>query len=1129
MIRNYLNRLIKYSGFCTILIIFNFQLIAQEKNVYFQRFTMEEGLSQNSVKSIITDHRGFVWFGTHNGLNRFDGYEFMHFKRKDNQPGISNNTVKSLCEDDFGNLWIGTEKGLNVFFPETRKFYCYKHKPKNDNTIASDTIMKIRKSKSGRLIVAYMNSVDIIEILGKNGKIKSIEHLNTSNKSGILPGSKIFDVLEDENGNIWIATNKRLIKYITATNRCVYFENNSNDEESISNNDVHALYEDEIQYLWIGTVKGLNRYNPFTNKFKRYLNTNNDCSGLINNSVFSIAMDANNDLIIGTIGGISIFNRKTGKCKNYSHQPGNIKSISSDFINTIHATKGGNVWIGTENSGVNYYNTNLINFEVYKNDLYNKNSLSSNTVSAIVEDENDLWIATMGGGINKYNKISGRYTNLSVCKTNTDGISCNYITNMYKSSQGDLWIGMWNCGINVIKSEKIIHYTHKDDNPKTVSADLITAIAEDSYGNIWIGTVSGLSKYSYDTKEFENCTLQIDGIDCIEFDNYGNLWFGGMHGLYKINAEPGVDISPFNFKHKRFVTDTANEQSINGNGIITLYNDGNNLWIGTYNNGLNVTTPVNNLNEEEKFKHYTTDDGLCSNIIFGIIQDNNKNIWVSTDYGLSKLNPETGAINSYFGTDGLPSNQFERSALHKNKEGKLYFGSTSGLVSFHPDSIQLNINHPKVFITELELHEKTIEPGQVIDNNTILNKDISFTDTLVLSYNHSHVTFRFSSLNSPNRQRNNFAYILEGFDKDWRYAGSKREATYTNITSGSFVFRVRTYNNQKEWTSAGTSLIIFVQPPWWEMLWFRLLFVIIFIASITTIYLIRVNILKSHKKVLEQKVNEQTEYLSEAKTRLEKRQEEILQQKEEITTQADELNKKNIELNRLIATKDKFFSIIAHDLRNPFNNILNFSDLLYNNYYKYDDAKRKQFLEFIYLSSKRLYQLLENLLQWSRTQQAGSITVNPEFCDIGTLFRETLQLLELQAIEKNNRVEVNVPENIRVYADRNMITTVIRNLISNAMKFTNEGTITISVTQNQENVYATIKDTGTGMSQEKVRSLFKISNAKSTEGTNGEYGTGLGLLVCKEFVERNEGKIIVNSIEGEGSEFSFSLPATEKK
>jgi signal transduction histidine kinase len=507
---------------------------------------------------------------------------------------------------------------------------------------------------------------------------------------------------------------------------------------------------------------------------------------------------------------------------------------------------------------------------------------------------------------------------------------------------------------------------------------------------------------------------------------------------------------------------------------------------------------------------------------------------------LAKFNPKTKEVIVFDHKDGL-QNKILKSWAIKTRDGEMFFGGSDGFNSFYPERIKYNQNQnkPPVIITGLKIFNKTVKINEQFNNRILLANNISETRELMLTYKENYFTFEFIALDYTTPEKNNYAYMMEGFDDGWILCGTKREASYTNLDPGEYTFRVKASNNDGIWNEEGTSIKVVILPPWWETWWIRLIVSFAIISVLAYIYYSRVKHFKNQKILLEKLVAKKTSELQEMNTMLvkqakelnqtnsllEERQEQIEEQSEELLAQKEALVKMNNELHDLNATKDKFFSIIAHDIKNPFNAILGFTELLEENFKEWTDEMKLEIITLVHKSSKNLFQLLENLLQWSRSQR-GIIEFNPEKIDLKDTFHNMVELMKDTAETKNIELGFTLPENgLVVHADRQMLDTIMRNLISNAVKFTNTGGKVHCIAEiNDGFVNIKVTDNGVGIRSEIKDKLFKIDSNYTTHGTENELGTGLGLILVKEFVEKHGGKIGVESEVGRGSEFHFTLP-----
>jgi len=682
------------------------------------------------------------------------------------------------------------------------------------------------------------------------------------------------------------------------------------------------------------------------------------------------------------------------------------------------------------------------------------------------------------------------------------------------------------------------------DNRNSISDRNVWYVFEDSKNNLWVGTLnSGLDLFDrktghffhYTSREGDSTSICNNSIRQIYEDRNQNLYITGNQGVsivdlkaYDFSIPP--DIKFRNLAHRE------NGNSLSSNDVYCVKEDNKgNLWFGTFGSGLDKLELSTG-----KFTNYSTKDGFPGNSITSILVDDLNNLWLATEKGLVMFKPETKEVVVFDQKDGLQNTSLKSWAI-KTRDGEMFFGGPDGFNLFYPDRIIINQNQnkPPVVITALKIFNKSVEINEQFNGRVLLENDISETRELVLTYKENYFTFDFIALDYTAPEKNSYAYKMEGFDVEWIQCGTKREANYTNLDPGEYTFRVKASNNDDVWNEEGTSIKIIILPPWWSTWWFRAIAILSLIFFIGSIFYSRIQHFKNQKILLEklvaqktsdlQKMNtiltNQAEELNKTNSLLEERQEQIEEQSEELLAQKDSLLKMNNELNDLNATKDKFFSIIAHDIKNPFNAVLGFTDLLEENFKEWDDDRKLEVVNLINTSAKNLYELLNNLLQWSRSQ-SGLIEFKPQKIVLKDTFSNAIGLFKESANAKNIELGFTFPEiELVVYADKNMLDAIMRNLISNAIKFTNTGgKVHLFAEPKDEFAIIKVTDNGVGFNPEFQKQLFEIDKHTSTYGTNNESGTGLGLILVKEFVTKQGGTIGVESIKGKGSTFYFTLP-----
>lgn len=1115
---------------------------AQKRDMRFKHLTTDNGFSQGQVRCIFQDSYGFIWIGTDNGLNRYDGQNFVVYKHNPlNQHTINNSDIRSIFEDSKGNIWIGTFIGLDLY---DRKF---------------DRFLRFKPQ--------------IIQTV-------------------------VTDMLEDSKGNLWIGSHGSLYYYNTHTNNLKVYTKEANN---LSNNFIRSIAKDKNDRLWVATINGLNYWDAAKGTFKSYLFDAKDNASFQSNRIAVLLVDYKNRLWVGTDKGLYLFVNsyeapQKGIFRHFRNNPLDDRSIAKGSILSLLEDSQHNLWIGTENEGLDCLDLKKFDsgdptFTHYQNDQTNAFSLSNNTVYAILEDrQKNLWVGTYSKGLNVFNRSSMRFSTAFNSKKAGFELSSSFV-NTFFEEKDILWMGTDN-GLNQVnkKTGKVKAFLNDPLNPRSITSNWIQAILKDSRGNLWIGTRGGgLNKFNYESETFtrflndpaDSTSLPSNIIFSIYEDKEKNLWLGSLEGglilfdrdklHFKNYNNENPSNSPSYVTHicdaspkgglwlltirtvdlytpgKKMISYAHNPQdsnSISSDINICLHRDrNNNLWVGT-DNGLNVLDVQTN-----KFKTYTTKDGLPDNTVKIIQEDDRGNLWVATNKGISKFigatqYPSKPIFKNYTPSDGLQGYEFNRRAGFKDSKGWMYFGGSNGVNYFHPDSIRDNTYIPDVRIVDFLVLDKSVPIGT---EDSPLKQNIALTKEITLSYKHSVFKFKFAAMNYISPERNQYAYKMEGFDTDWNYTGNLGEATYMNLSPGKYTFRVKASNNDGVWNETGTSLKIVITPPWWATWWFKLIIGLVIVLVVLIIYYIRFSYYRNREKELNYLVQKRTKELEVTNKLLMERQQRIEEQSAELYAQTEslqqsndmliekqkyiekqtaELEETNKQLSFLNATKDKIFSIIAHDLRNPFHTVMGFSELLMLKFSKLPQEKVSKYIQLIHAASLNGNNLLENLLHWSRSQ-TGKITFEPEPIDLSQVIRQTLNLLNINAHHKNIIIDISIGSATQIFADPNMILTIFRNLISNAIKFTPEnGHISISSIAQDAQVEITIEDNGIGIAREIQPILFESNSNVTSKGTNNEQGTGLGLMLCREFVERHGGKIWVESELGKGSKFKFTIPVS---
>ena len=1097
---HFLRRSLVISFFCFAGV---FHLQAQPRYSRFSHLTVEDGLSSNRIRCIYRDSKDYLWIGTEEGLDKYNSYDIKKYNFNENQPGsISNNNILCIYEDRGKNLWFGTVNGLNLFDPVKDNFKVFKNDPGHRTSINSNYISGITEDKDGNLWI----------VTGENclnkwiSKTQDFIRYQFESEKVYLNSRPSRMIAMDSKGFLWIVSLSRgILRFDPESGIFTKFEDPSVD---LGNDCFKSLYIDNEDKIWITTDgNGFFSYDPIANKFEQF-GSKGDCKGTNQNIILDIVPDDEQHLLLAVDqGGINRFNKISKTFEYFMYDNTNVEGLNNNGIWCFHKDREGILWIGTSGGGINYYNPKNYKFKIFKYNGSNPNSLSYDNVTCFYEDHKSLiWIGTDGGGVNVYDPETGRFTIFKHEPSNPYSISGNAILCIAEDKEHDIWIGTWDAGLDRFdrKTGRFIHYMPDKNKSSSISGKTIWNLAIDKNDTLWLGTFNvGTDLFNKNKgviRRFrtdpDNPKTIVGKRDWVFFEDFEkNVWISTTNGLNFYDCKTN------SFKNYNF----------NNNVIAAFCKDKEgNLWVGTSTNGVYFCKPDGTI-----LYTYNISNGLPSNIVQSIIEDNAGNIWISSNGGISRIDSKTKKFRNYSKEDGLQGDQFKQQSFMITHKGEIYFGGYNGFNSFYPDSLKDNDFIPPVYITDFQIFNKPVRfgyPGAQFQSYIGEAKEIT------LKWNQSVFSFTFSAINYSHSEKNQYAYIMEDFEKDWNYTNaSRRYVTYTNLNPGAYTFKIKASNNDGVWNEKGVSLRIIILPPVWKTLWFRLLMFSIVIFILIFIFLSRVQHLKNQKILLEKLVTIKT-------NELQGKNEMLLNQAKELNESNILLEKRRQHIEELNASKDKFFSIIAHDLKNPFQTIIGFSEMQKEEIKSGNFAGIEEYAGLINTSAIQTFRLLENLLEWANSQR-GKILYNPVPINLNELFNEEFIVLNDMAIEKNILLKSFFQDNLIIIADKNMIKTILRNLISNSIKFTHiNGKVEVKAMVENSQVEISVSDNGIGMTKETVAKLFRIDINFSTSGTANEKGTGLGLLLCKEFVEKHGGKIWVESESGKGSTFKFFIP-----
>ena len=770
----------------------------------FRTYGAAEGLSQLTVNAIVQDRHGFLWFGTQDGLNKFDAYGFSVFRHSlSDSLSLSDNYIWSLLEDPHGNLWIGTlSGGLNCLPPEEQRFFHYAHDPANPQSLSSNNVTALLADSDGTLWAATwgggLNRIDPVR--------RTVERFALQLSDGMRDSTaSVRCLFRDHLGVLWLGTWNGLLAVDPRVGKWRLYQHDDNDPESISGNKIVFIKEDSRGRLWIGTYEnGLNVLDEGRSAFRRFRRNRADASSLGSDRLIAAQMDTRGFLWIGTMeNGLDVFDLSSGRAEHIRHDPLNPASIGSDRIFSVFIDRAGAVWVGTADAGICRVDPRRSGFKLFRGGANVPGKLSNNVVRAIAEDRSgDLWIGTAGGGLNRY--VRSRNTFVQYRHRDGDAASpaSDYVFSVLEGRDGMIWMGTQNDGLDCFdrRTNRFKHYRSVVGNLKAPGGDAVMALTEDRQGVLWVGTTGfGLSRYDNVHDRFEHIIRGDLSVWAIHEDSAGFLWLGTWgEGLLRIDRDGHV------LAH--YVHDADNPKSLSNNTVWSIYEDSaGHLWMGTWGGGLNRFD-----RRTGEFSHFTTVEGLPNDVVYGVLEDSRGNLWLSTNDGVSRFNPATGAVKNFEGIGGLQGGEFNQGAYLKGRDGILYFGGVDGFNAIQPDSIDIDVNVPSIVLTSFKVFDR---PVRLEEHNGEL-------DPISHSFQEDFISFEFAALDYSAPERNKYAYMLEGSDRDWIYSGTRRYAAYTHLDGGSYIFRVKGSNSDGVWNETGLSVRLIVTPPFWRTSWF---------------------------------------------------------------------------------------------------------------------------------------------------------------------------------------------------------------------------------------------------------------------------------------------------------------------
>ncbi|MDC0584298.1 ATP-binding protein [Bacteroidales bacterium] len=1073
-----------------VIIILGFVLIlpsilAQRVDLHFEFLNSSKGLSNNSVNCVAQDNTGCIWIGTRNGLNKYDSQEIRIYKyKKGDSTSIPHRFVNSILVSKNDKLYVATDNGI-CCYNEMKDQFDTVHLPEGGNSSSLNKITAIVEDESGNV---YFTSEDHLYLLNEETKRSSIFFK--------LQQGMITKVVFDKKGEIWISAQfNGGLYHLSVTGQVIRHYKTSSDFDGLNLQSIYDMecYDNKIMIASYG--RGLKMYDFKTEQFSLF-----DIKGFGESNIRHLYVDKDNRLWIMGYTGLYLYNNKDNSVFYYYYNRNTPFAIMPK-MRGIFQDKQHNYWSYHAHSGIGLSASLQKGFQIFNfNSSYWPTS-SNEILQVSIDNKGLYWIANSGGGIDVYDWDNGSPVFLSTKNKNPNNSNSGNTFDILNDGTY-MWVGTNTGGLLQFDQQRNLvgNYMHDPNDPHSISNNDIRSLDIDKEGNIWMVVHGkGVDKFDVKNQVFENYNSANNNLSNnwtfnVLVDHEDNIWVGTTYGINKL--ERGK-------KDFQLYSADVYKATLSNNEIACFYQDSDRIiWAGTHE-GLNFYNA-----EKDQFEPVKC--MLGEKPISSILDiKNTGELWVGTLDGLYRYDKIEDEIILKFDTnDGIPSNEFCPSSACKN-DGQMFFGTNNGFVVFAPQKLKYDTSITKVSFKDLYVNNKKIGFD---DSSEILERPINLSDRISFNHHHKIITFSFVGINMIYPDKIEYAYWMEGLNDDWQKLGAKNEITFTYLRAGEYTLKLKASNSDGVWSDEVTYLRIIMNPPWWQTLLFKSVVLFCLLACFIVFYMLRTSSLRRQQVRLKKQVKERTKELIEIN--------ELLGEK------SKDLNDKNIQLEEMNGMKDRMLSIIAHDLRSPFNTIMGFSELLYRRN-KDKDERLSRMTYAIYDSTAKLYQLLENLLRWAKSQMQ-EIKINPEILIIKDLMDVSIQVLKFQMQKKEIKLLMMGDDTLEIFTDGDALSTVIRNLVSNSIKYSStKGEIIVKCEKVSNGVGFTISDKGTGISDNQLEKILNKVNVKSIYGTNGEKGTGIGLLLTLDLLEKIAVDINIDSQEGKGTTISFVIPSKQ--
>lgn len=1051
----------------------------------FQQGDDIPGRPMIATLSMLQDRHGFLWFGTEDGLHRYDGFQSVIFRPDPSDPrSISANAVVDIVEDRDGLLWLATRGGgISRFSWSTESFDQLRHQPDDPTSLSSDDTACLLEDQNGTLWV------------GADGALHQWQPDNRTFQRHLVKEDSGFGVsalFEDPRRGLWVGTTDGLVLYDPQEGTATSYRHDPAKAGSLTAGPVTAIAAADEGRLWVATPNGLNLFDPWTGASQRFVHDPNDPGSLTHNRVSDLHRDSEGDLWIATFGGgIDRYREQEGVFRHHRHDPNDPRSVGGDGIVDIYEDRNGILWFGTF-SGLNKYDRRQEQFNVIST-----HTLGGRAVLAIWQENNgDLWV---GGNdiLRRVDRKTGEVERFEARADIPGALPSGYVTALWRDEQhveqqngGDLFVGTWGglCRLNRSNGSPTFSCYRRDpEDPRSLPHNSVRSLSQDRRGRLWVGTNGGLARFNLKTETFLRVAdepgapeqMRRETFAMVTEDRVGVLWLASSGGLYR--WEKGFQL----FQH-----DPADPRSLSNNRLTAVHEDRRgDLWVATFGGGLNRLDRA-----DGTFQRFSKKDGLSSDTVTSILEDENGVLWLGTYDKLSRFDPQSGRFSNYGMSDGLAGRVMPVYSYFRGRDGEMFFGSQGGLNTFYPDQVGDDPEPPPVALTAFHLFDEPAplrglpigDPANDPNADSPLEQSITETQALVLNHRQNVFAFEFAALSFRDPAQNQYAYKLEGFEDQWIAADAEqRRVRYTNLDADTYVFRVRAANANGVWNEAGAAVEIRVLPPPWQTWWAYTLYALLALTMVS-------GALRAQQKKLarERRINDRLR-----------------------------------EVDRL---KDDFLANTSHELRTPLYGITGLAESLIDGARGDLPPAAQEDLSLLVASGRRLASLVNDILDFSKLRH-HSLPLDRRPVDLHALTQVVITLSKPLLGDKELTLHNNIATDLpAVDADENRLQQILHNLIGNAVKFTAEGTVEVSALQQEDMIRVQVRDTGPGILETQKERLFQAFEQADTSTEREFGGTGLGLAVTRQLVELHGGRIDVESAPGQGSTFFLTLPVSSE-